>query len=120
VVERAEQEGCVGAAVGGGQRPRVADLGGAQRRGRGGGRLARLAHVQLDRVDEVAGVAALGERQGVDAGRAAHVEHHGGRRREVPREQLLRAQELEHAVAGGQTVALGGVLLVVRPDLGPH
>jgi hypothetical protein len=96
VVERPEQEGDVCTVVVDRERPRVADDGGGERRvGLRGGWRSGLLDVQRHRVHEVDLVALGGQRQRIDAGRAADVEHRGGGRGQEARQQLARAQELE-------------------------
>ena len=98
VIQGAEQEGGVERRVCVRQVPRVADFGGGKRvAGLGGGSLARLPHVELDRVEQVDFVAPPRERQRVNAGSAADVHDTRGGGWEVAAQDGLDALELERA-----------------------
>ena len=92
VVERAEQQDHVGAAVRLGEPAGVAQLGGHALEGRG-----RL-DMRRDRVDDVHAVAVGREPRRVDAGRAADVQDPQIRPAQVAAQQLPGAQELQPAV----------------------
>jgi hypothetical protein len=96
VIERAEREHRVGARVVERERAGVADPRARQRlAGLPRSRVAGLLDVQRHGIEQVRAVAALREPECVCAGAAAYVEHVGGRRRQVARQQLLRADELQ-------------------------
>lgn len=85
----------------------VAELHAGQRGVRlGGRRRAGLFRVQRHRIDEGHGVTLGGQRQRVHAGRAAHVQDRRGRGRQVARQQLAGAHELQAAGTEGQAVPL--------------
>jgi len=65
-----------------------------------------LLPVDPSPLDESDAVAARGEPAGIDPRSTAHVEHGAGRRRQVAQDDLLRAGELDEAVAAGQTPGL--------------
>jgi hypothetical protein len=112
VVERPQQRDGIRAAVGERQLSRVADA----RASHAGGPCLR--HVQLHRVDELDLVPALSEPERVRPRAAADIEHQRGRRRQEPRQQLLRAYELEPAPAAQPSRLVAAV--VVRGDLRVH
>jgi hypothetical protein len=94
--------------------------------GAAGERVARLSArcraggVDMDgeELDEVDGVAAAREREGVGARTAADIDDDCGRRRQVTLDDFLRACELEQADAGGEPALLEAALVVGQDGVG--
>jgi hypothetical protein len=114
VVEGPEQQHGIGAGVGAAERPGIADLGGQPAAAQIGDRLLDVPGRQVDQVHLVAVVQ---QPRGVHPGGAADIEHPGGRRWQVPSEDVPRAHQLQLAEPAAEAILLP-LRLVVPDDVG--
>jgi hypothetical protein len=119
VVQRAEQQHGIDDVVGQVERTGVRqarlDLDAGRPR-----RCVRLLDVERDQVAVVDPVSTLREPDGVSAGPAANVGDGRRRRRQMPPEDLLRAQELDDPERRVESIALGARLVVAANVLVGH
>jgi len=109
VIERAEHERGIEAAIGSGQVPSIPDLGGQPARGQGS---PRLFHMPRRDVDQVDAVSVPQQPRRVHAGTAPHIEDAYGWWRQMPTQDLTGPDELQFREATHKAVLFPARLIV--------